>query len=345
MRIEEITGKAAGGYARADALTKEERTLIAKKAALKRWSGEIKEATHGSPDHPLRIGNVDLPCYVLEGEIRVLTQRGMQTGIGMSTSGGSSGAHRLALFIENLADKGVDCKDLAMRIRNPIHFRPGGGGYAAYGYEATILADICDAVLAARKKGGILSTQQTHIADQCEILVRGFARIGIIALIDEATGFQIDRKKDALAKILEAFVAKELQPYLTTFPSDFYEGMFTLRGLNFQKDSVKRPPYFGHLTNDVVYKRLAPGVLEELKKITPRNEKGQLKHRFFQHLTSNTGYPKLRERLGSIVTLMKLSTNWKDFMDKLDRIHPKYGETMMLPFDEYRDEQDSGKGL
>lgn len=48
----------------------------------------------------------------------------------MSTSGGSGGAQRLALFIEGLADKGIDCKDLAVRIRNPIPFRPKGGGIA-----------------------------------------------------------------------------------------------------------------------------------------------------------------------------------------------------------------------
>lgn len=74
---------------------------------------------------------VEIPCYVLEGDIRVLTQRGMQTGIGMSTSGGTGGAHRLAQFIESLAEKGIDCKDLALRIRNPIPFRPKGIGKIA----------------------------------------------------------------------------------------------------------------------------------------------------------------------------------------------------------------------
>jgi hypothetical protein len=39
-------------------------------------------------------------------------------------------------------------------------------------------------------------------------LLRGFARVGIIALVDEATGFQRDRTKDALSKILEAYIAK-----------------------------------------------------------------------------------------------------------------------------------------
>jgi hypothetical protein len=52
--------------------------------------------------------------------------------------------------------------------------------------------------------------QQEHIAKQAEILVRGFAGVGIIALVDEATGYQQDRARDALSRILEAFIAKEL---------------------------------------------------------------------------------------------------------------------------------------
>ena len=96
---------------------------------------------------------------------------------------------------------------------------------------------------------------------------------------------------------------------------------------------VKRPQYFGTLTNDIVHKRLAPGVLAELKKVTPRDDAGRHKDKLFQRLTSNAGYPKLREHLGSVTSIMKLSNTWEDFMEKLDRIHPRYGTTLPLPFD------------
>ncbi len=339
------SGRARGGLARAEALTPAERSEIARRGALARHSGAIKKATHGSPDHPLKIGDIEIPCYVLEDGTRVLSQRGLQTGIGMSIGGGSKvGEQRVAVFIESLGQKGADIKDLPARLRNPIRFTIPGGGRAAYGYEATVLADMCDAILSARQKGGILQPQQAHIAEQCEILVRGFARVGIIALVDEATGYQRDRARDALAKILEDFIAKELQPYVPTFPSDFYEEMFRLRGIEYPTGSVKRPQYFGMLTNDIVYKRLAPGVLDELKRVTPKNEAGRPKHKFFQRLTSNMGYPKLRERLGSIVTMMKLSADWHDFMEKLDRLHPKLIRDGQLSFD-YERSEDSGKGL
>jgi P63C domain len=216
----------------------------------------------------------------------------------------------------------------------------------AFGYPATVLPDICDVVLAARK-AGVLLKHQEHIADQCEILVRGFARVGIIALVDEATGFQRDRAKDALARILEAFVAKELRPWLPTFPNDFYQEMYRLRGMEYPTDTVQRPRYFGLLTNNIVYDRLAPGVLEELKQVNPKHESGRRKHKYFQWLTNKVAYPKLREHLGAVVAIMKLSTDWHDFRAKLDRLYPPYGKPtqLSLEFAEDETEADTGKGL
>ena len=114
----------------------------------------------GAVDRPLRIGDIEIPCYVLEDETRVLVQRGLQSGIGMSTSGGSGGAHRLSQFLGSLAEKDIDCTELAVRTRNPIFFQPTVGGKTAYGYEATILADICDAVTSAQRAGVLLKQQR-----------------------------------------------------------------------------------------------------------------------------------------------------------------------------------------
>lgn len=338
------SGKARGGKARAKSLSPEKRKEIARKAALSRWDESVKRASHGSPDHPLQIGDIEIQCYVLEDETRVLSQRGLQTGIGMSVSGGSiAGEQRLATFLDSLAAKGLEINGISARIRNPIRFiLPPPGRRVAHGYEATILADICDVILNARKQN-LLQPQQAHIADQCEILVRGFARVGIIALIDEATGYQKDRKRDALSRILEAFIAKELQPWVKTFPSEFYEQLFRLRGLNYSKDSVKRPQYFGVLTNNIVYDRLAPGVLEELKKVTDRTDDGRPRHKYFQRLTNNIGYPKLREHLGSVIAVMKLSHGWGDFIVKLNQHYPRLGVTLELPLN--YDDADDGKGL
>jgi hypothetical protein len=106
-----------------------------------------------------------------------------------------------------------------------------------------------------------------------------------------------------------------------------------LRGMDYSSDTVQRPRYFGLLTNDVVYDRLAPGVLEELKRVNPKDEVGRRKHRHFQWLTSNKGYPKLREHLGAVVATMRLSGDWHDFMTKLDKYYPRQGKPTQLSFD------------
>jgi len=341
---DELTGRAKGGRARAASLTKEQRSEIAKRAATARWKEPVLKATHGSADHPLKIGELDIPCYVLEDGRRVLSLGGMVKALGMSIGGAGGGeGDRLVSFASGKSISPFISNDLASRMKTAIRFQAPTGGTVATGYEATILADLCDAVLEARKLGA-LRPQQEHIGHQCEVLVRGFARVGIIALIDEATGYQKDRAKDALATILEAFIAKELQAWVKTFPADFYQELFRLRGLDYPTASVKRPQYFGLLTNDIVYKRLAPGVLEELKRVTPKNDGGRPKAKYFQSLTTNTGYPKLREHLGAVVAIMKLSDNYRDFIGKLDRLAPKYNETMPLALD-YRQEDDDGTGL
>jgi hypothetical protein len=326
----QVTGKAKGGAARAASLTKERRSEIARNAAIaKAEMAKLPKATHGSTDHPLKIGDIEIPCYVLDDGTRILSQRGVMSGIGMSR-GSSQGSDRLTLLMESKALANSVSEATLSAIKSPIKFVHGSGGGVAYGYPATILAEICEALLVARKNDSLPPRQQ-KLAEQAEILVRGFARVGIIALIDEATGYQKDRAKDALAQILEAFVAKELQPYVRTFPAAFYEELFRLRGLPYPPENAKyRPQYFGVLTNDIVYKRIAPGLLEELKKENAKDgKKGQL----FRRLTVDKGHPKLREHLASTVTVMKLSKDYQDFIAKMNMIHPRYDQTLSLDLD------------
>jgi hypothetical protein len=221
-------------------------------------------------------------------------------------------------------------------------------GNIARGIKAEIIPKICDVWLDA-DENKMLGVRQKKIAQKAKILMRALAHTGIIALVDEVTGYQRVRAKDALTKILEAFIAKELQPYVPTFPTEFYQEMFRLRGLDYPRESVKRPQYFGSLTNDIVYKRLAPGVLEELKRVTPKLGSGRLANKLSQRLTTNKGYPKLREHLGAVVTIMQLSRTWHDFLAKLDRLRPRVDMKTLtrgqqLSF-EYESDKDTGRGL
>jgi hypothetical protein len=306
---------------------------------MARWSSEgklsLRVAKYGAPGRPLRIDNIEIPCFVLDDGTRVIVQRGVHAGIGLSEGGTSKGASRLVALMNSLLSRGVDIKGLASRLETPIRFVPPQGGGAAYGYEATILPDICAVVLEAARLGK-LKKNQAKLSRTCSILQHAFATVGIIALVDEATGYQEVRARDALAEILEKFVQKELRPWVKTFPPEYYEQIFRLNRWEFPEDT-RYPSVLGHWTNNIVYKRLAPGVLEELRNVTPRYPSGRLKHRLFQHLTEDIGHPKLREHLAGVLMLMKYSPDWRVFMDRLDKEYPQFGGNLMLPFpDDYR---------
>jgi len=288
----------------------------------------------GAADCPLKIGDIEIPAYVLEDETRVLSQRSLQTGVGLSSGGRKqTGAPRMAEFVGLLEKKGIDTNDLAARLTSPIEFQPPGGDRTAYGYEATLLADVCDAVAAAHS-AGIFQKQQVHIAERCDILMRGFARIGIIGLVDEATGYQEIRARNALAKILERFLTEDLQPWTKTFPDDFYKEMFRLRGWPWQPWTVKRPSVIGRYTNDLVYERIAPGVLNELRSRNPTLPRGHRKDRHHQWFTPDFGHPKLKEHLASVIALMRASSGWNQFIRNMNRALPKLNETIELPLDD-----------
>lgn len=217
-------------------------------------------------------------------------------------------------------------------------------GRTAFGYEATVLADLCDVVLAARK-ADVLKKQQEHIAEQCEILVRGFARIGIIALVDEATGYQEAREKDDLRKILEAYISGELLAWAERFPKEFYREMFRLQGWQFDPVSVKRPRLVGKLTKELVYKKLPPGVMEELESKNPPSYKGG--YRWYQHhrfLTDDIGNPHLEKQVLVVTSLMKAAETWAEFKKLFARNFPgPSGRQRELDFAEPEQDEDDAK--
>lgn len=331
-------GRAAGGRARAKSLSPERRREIARKAAESRWTKDLSEAMHTGSIH---LGNAEISCAVLDDGTRIVTQSDMMRALGRARQAKGRGYYdsdvNMPAFLSAKNLKPFIPKELEV-ASSQIQFRLPSG-QRAFGYRAEMLPQVCEVYLKARDAGALVHSQK-HVAAQADILMRGLASVGIIALVDEATGYQRERSTDALSKILEAFIAKELQPWVRTFPDTFYEELFRLRGLDFPADGISKPQYFGHLTNDIIYKRLAPGVLEELKSSTPKDAKGRHKQQLHRRLTEQTGHPKLREHLSAVIAVMKLSSNYNEFIKNLDRTHPRYNETMELAL-----QNDEGKGL
>lgn len=332
--------QAIGGLARARALSAERRQDIARSGALARWDPvDLPVATH---EGEFDLGGTQISCAVLPNGKRLITQATFLRSLGRSRSpkagtGVLSTADGLPFFLQ--ADILREFIDDDLRLATtPIFYRTRKGGRGV-GYDANLLPAVAEVYLRYRDfiltTAGEVPQRYRHMIQAADILVRGLASVGIIALVDEATGYQRDRARDALARILEEFIAKELRPWVRTFPDDYYANLFRLRGLQYPRDSVQRPKYFGHITNDIVYRRLAPHVLEELKRITPRSPDGRHRQHFHRRLSEEVGHPKLREHLASVVTLMRISDSYGQFEKLLDRAHPRYGQTIEMALEDF----------
>ncbi|WP_158258459.1 P63C domain-containing protein [Rhodopila globiformis] len=327
-----------GGKARAKALPSERRSEIAKAAAAARWqqdeSEDLPKVLCGSTDRPMRIPSleIEIPCYVIEGERRVFVQRGMVDALGMSRGSSSVGGDRLANFVQGDRIKPFLSKDITAATISPIKFRAPNGSIA-YGYDAEVLHGICLAILAARRAEK-LQKQQFHIAKRCELLIAAWSLAGVISAVDEATGYQYLRAKNNIELIIDKWLVKELQPWKKYFPNEYYKRIFELNKWEFDEASTKRPGVIGHWTNDIIYDRLGPGLKEQLHDYAGRDEKGRLKHKLTQFLTTQHGIPELKSHLDGVVAIMRVATNWRQFKEMLQRAYPKPNTTLSMALDD-----------
>ncbi|MCT7959330.1 P63C domain-containing protein [Laspinema sp. D1] len=303
---------------------------------------QILKATHAGS---LDIGNTSIKCAVLDDGSRVITHSSFSSAIGRAgreRGGEGPSSEGLPSFISANNLKPFVSEKLE-QLAMPIIYKPlnptSGHKGKAYGYKAELLPEVCNTILSARDSGSLLPSQE-HIAKQCELLIRGLAVVGIVALVDEATGYQKERERNELQKILEKYIAKELLPWIKTFPDEYYEELFRLRGWQYNPLSVKRPQLVGKLTNQIVYKKMPPGVLEELRMLNPVTENGHRKHRHHQHLTDEVGKMHLEKYLISLITLMRISPNWRIFEKHLERAFPSTQEKQLELFEDDFDDLD-----
>lgn len=303
---------------------------------------KLLKAIHGSDKTPLLIGDIEIPCYVLEDGRRVLSGNGMQKALGYN---GASG-NWLYTFANSKKIIPHMSPAVFAGIQGRVQFiRPTASGSISttYGYEATVLIDLCDAIIEAKNAGDLKPNQMVY-ARNAEMIIRAVAKVGIIALIDEATGYQEIRPRDALQRYLDTFLLQEYAKWAKRFPDEFFENIFKMKGWSWQDAvSSKKPQVVGKYINDIVYDRLAPKILEELRERNPPNEKGNRKAKHHQFLTPSVGHPKLQEHLTAVMGIQRIAgSSWKRFMDMMDKAFPRYGHTLPIMFRDI-DDQDNNK--
>jgi hypothetical protein len=334
-------GKAKGGLARAASLSSEERVEIAKKGAAARWGGD--EIPRAEFTGELKIGEMVFPCSVLSDGTRILTQSDFMKGMGMYYSGWVAKNRtqeeenaEVPHFLSFKSLKPYVDKHLGNLHSIILKYRTATGG-TAHGIKAEIIPKICEIWMDAEESAS-LGVRQRKIVSKAKLLMRSLAHVGIIALVDEATGYQAVRPKDALQMYLEKIIRKELAAWAKKFPDEFYENIYKLKNWPWPGMKKNRYSVVAHYTRDLVYQRIAPKLLEELEQKSPKNDSGNRPNKLHQWLTDDIGNPMLAQHLHSLIMFQRLALSngfgWNRYVKMVDQVMPKRGATLEFSFPE-----------
>lgn len=287
-------------------------------------------AKYSADKTPLKLGKVELPCYVLNNGMRVFSGRGIQKALGAENNSGTW----LSKFVNSGAIMWNINPGVLQQFNSPILFRRNGAGGSqsvTYGYEATLLIDLCSAIIDAYENPDF-EVSETYYRE-ANVILRAVAKTGIIALVDEATGYDKakERSKTELQDWLAKYINAEADKWVKMFPDSFFEDIYKMRGWSWDC----KPRYIGKIINDIVYERIAPFILEELRKKNPKLANGTRRYKFHQFLTSEEGKPLLKQHLAILHSFaMAANYKWASFMNLLDRAHPKQYQELAL-FDDF----------
>jgi len=294
----------------------------------------------------ITLGDNIIPCYVLEDGTRVLSTSAMQRALGViGNEPTQRSSKRLDEILSSKAVSRFATEDLLSSKLSSIVCRKGE--QRINGYEAMALPEFCEIMLKVRDYAFDnhleLGARQRLVIAQADIIMRGLARIGIVALIDEATGYQYERERFELQKILNAYVSEEILKWQLTFTDDFYKEVYRLWGLPFTPKYIRnKPSFIGKLTNKYIYELLPRGVVDKIKESTGKTEKGNWKYKWHQSLTPEIGREHLKKQIIEVTTLMSVSQSKEQFDSLFQQKYNKQPVQLALEFAEKINDEPNG---
>lgn len=246
--------------------------------------------------------NVD--CYVLDNGDRVISFRGTLKAIADREGG------NLAEYIGVSGLKSYINKDLV--LAETVDFFIPGSPTLGRGIKAETFLDICNAYVSAFSEGDLTTKRQQEIAIRCSILLSSCAKVGLIALIDEATGYQFERQENALQLKMKAFIADEMRGWEKTFPDDLWEQFGRLT--QWKGPLHSRPKWWGKLVMELIYNALDSDVAAYLKENKPPPVHGRNYHLW---LSQHYGLKKLITHIYEIIGMAKTCNSMRELQQKV----------------------------
>lgn len=269
----------------------------------------------------LPVADDEVPCYVLEDGRRVITRTGALNFLTGGKGGGNLESYLRIRPLEPFLPSDLEEQFIDISIPQVVNKN-------VQAMSASAFIDICRAYQRARDTGALTSESQTAIAMRASMLLAAFAKTGIEAAIDEATGYQYERASDALRTKLKLFLEEEMRPWEKTFPDELWIQFGRLT--RWKGPIHERPKYWGKLVMELVYGYLDNDVAEWLKAHAPEPRSGRNYH---QWLSGQYGLRRLTEH---IWMLIGLASACQDMRELRDRMAQKFGRegvqfTLYLP--------------
>jgi hypothetical protein len=329
------SGKAKGGRARAESMTGEQRTELARKAASARWSKSGAMPVTAVPKLPtasyrgvLPLGGIELPCYVLDTGERLIGRTSFTELLSGVPGGGGLekylGVGPLKPFLN---------MDLVLERMRAFNLPEVAGlERDVKGLPTDLVIDICRAFVSALEaniadpKAHPMTKRQAEMAIKAGMVLSASAKVGLDALVDEATGYQYERAEDALRVKLKAYLEDEMRKWEPTFPNELWVEFARLT--NWRGTVTKRPKYWGKLVMELVYHYLDKDVARWLKENAPAPRHGQNYH---QWLSAQFGLKKLVEHIWTLIGVARTCETMFELREKMAALNGRTMVQLFLP--------------
>ena len=259
----------------------------------------------------LSFGDIEVPCYVLDNGERIISRTGAAEALTKVKASGNLESYLEAHALQNYIPSDIPEQLIEFTLEHVVH-------KTVRGVKAETFLDICMAYVNALRDNALETDRQKEIALQSAFILAACSKVGLIALIDEATGYQYAREEDALQIKMRLFLAEEMRKWEKTFPDELWKEFGRLT--NWSGGAHQRPKYWGKLVNELVYNYLDPDVYEWLKENAPKPRHGQNYH---QWLSDQYGLKKLVEHLWMLVGMGSACRNMAELRR---RMAEKYGK-------------------
>jgi len=269
----------------------------------------------------LDCAGAEIACYVLDDGRHVISRTGALHYLAGGKGGGNLESYLRVEVLRTFLPPDLEHQFIDIRIPQVVN-------KDVKALSASAFIDICRAYSRARDTGALESESQVQIAIRASMALAAFAKLGIEAAIDEATGYQYERADDALRIKLKLFLEDEMRPWEKTFPDELWIQFGRLT--KWKGPIHERPKYWGKLVMELVYEYLDADVADWLRQNAPAPRGNLNYHRW---LSSQYGLRKLIEHIWMLIGMASVCHDMRELRQRMAEKFGRQGVqfTMFLP--------------